>query len=709
MLQRVKLTNFQRHRALEITFNAGFSAIRGANEAGKSTMLRAVCYALFGVKALPDSLDAVVTWGEPVNSLKVELDLVIDGVQYNVKRGKSGCECNYDGGRVTGQTEVTNFLCGLMKVDPAAATKLMLSNQMEIRGALEAGAKATTELIERLADFDQIDNLIELIQERLPLGSSVTAEAALAGLEERLEAARAGAVQPDMALLQADLTQAGVRVDAAQAAVDAFGDKLQKAQEVLDAARATQAARERLQDRLRTAQAAADAFNAELARAGVDANTINVFPRLRSDVEKSIEQLSKSAQVLAQFNKVQSLLNRPTAEHTFDGTIDELEQKISALNDERQAAQARITVLERDIAVSQAGLTSGSCGFCGQDFSHLPAVAEKNAAITEKVAAATAEVAELKEQVETLKSLRSMFQSIWEDSLQVKSVLPEFVERVGATLPPTYRWSGPNIDSLTGADKALAAERALLAEMDAEDRRQALANAKLADLNSKRDAVYGAVGDARFALDEAPTADVPAAQAAVEALRDERRPLQEALDAAKGAVRDAEYRIRDVQRAYEQALAQLAQLEADVTRRREEIKTLAFNNALLKRVRQARPVIADKLWAIVLSAVSSYFSEMRGVRSSVTKDGDGFKVDGHPISTLSGSTLDILGLAIRVALVRTFLPNAPFLVLDEPSSACDQQRTEAMLGFLVSCGFRQVLLVTHEDTSESVADHMIQL
>ena len=102
-------------------------------------------------------------------------------------------------------------------------------------------------------------------------------------------------------------------------------------------------------------------------------------------------------------------------------------------------------------------------------------------------------------------------------------------------------------------------------------------------------------------------------------------------------------------------------------------------------------------------------SEMRGTPSVVSKTADGFLVDGHPVATMSGSTLDILGLAIRVALVRTFLPSAPFLVLDEPCASMDQTRTEALLGFLVAVGFKQVLLVTHEDVSQNVADHIITL
>ena len=171
MLNRIKLTNFQRHRALEVTFNAGISALRGSNEAGKSTLIRAICYALFGAKALPMSLAETVTWGEAESTLKVELELSVEGTVYTINRGKSGAEVNYDGGKVTGQNECTAFISKLLKADAGSAAKLMLASQGEIRGALEKGAAETTKLIEQLAEFDQLDNLIELMQERLTLGS----------------------------------------------------------------------------------------------------------------------------------------------------------------------------------------------------------------------------------------------------------------------------------------------------------------------------------------------------------------------------------------------------------------------------------------------------------------------------------------------------------------------------------------------------------
>jgi len=140
-----------------------------------------------------------------------------------------------------------------------------------------------------------------------------------------------------------------------------------------------------------------------------------------------------------------------------------------------------------------------------------------------------------------------------------------------------------------------------------------------------------------------------------------------------------------------------------------QLERMNFNNALLAKVRQAKPQISDRLWEIVLASVSSYFSQIRGTQSVVSRADNGFKVDGKSIGGLSGSTLDALGLAIRIALTRTFLPGAPFLMLDEAAAACDDERETNMLGLLATADFEQVLLVTHSTLADAFASQVVQL
>lgn len=712
MLNRIKLTNFRKHTSTEMPLLDGLMVLRGLNEAGKSTLLEGILYVLGGVKFLRSPLEEAVTWGEPVSSLKAELDLTIDGVQYHAKRSKSGAEVTYDGGRVTGQSEVTSFLFGKMGVEAAAAAKLMLSNQNEIRGALEAGPKATTELIERLAEFDQIDLLIERMQERLTLGSATTLETQLTRAEEDLVLAQAAAVKPDFDKLNSDVDTARAAHQQAYNALATLDSDHTVATTKVDEARAAQNKFEQAQANLENATLRLSQFSMTLESAQAAANNVKVWEKTEAQVDQEIANLEQADLHIKAYGRVVKLLQAPdevVEGYSFEG----LQAYIADLAQAEKLAQTSLASTGSSLYLAKSALTSGTCSWCGQDFSHLPEVAEKNAKAQAEVDRLTAVEQVVKAKLKTLEEdLAEANEIVRLSTPRISALLsnPQYLERVGETLPPTLKWIGPDLDSLGDPDTALDAARRLRSEMRATISAEAAAKTRYETLLAQRPGLEEALANAKAQVEA--TAARPNLDEAL-ARRDEvlakRRPLEALASNQQAVARDAEYTLRDAERTFTQAIEKVEHLEESVLALRHQLKTLAFNNTLLKRVRQCRPAIADKLWTIVLNSVSSYFSEMRGAKSRVTKDTDGFKVDDHSVTGLSGSTLDILGLAIRVALVRTFLPNAPFLVLDEPCAAMDATRTEATLGFVVSCGFKQVLLVTHEDTSESVADHLIQL
>lgn len=711
MLNKIKLTNFRKHTDAEFKLDPGFTVFRGENEAGKSTVFEAAAYALFGVGALRTPLAKAVTWGSAENTLKVELEVTVDHVTYTVKRGKSGAEVNYAGGVVTGQKEVTAFMGRALRMDVGAAQRLVLSNQKEIAGALEAGTKATTELIERLAEFNQIDRLLELMQEKLTLGSSATAEAALASAQTRLDEARA-TPEPDMAMLQSNVD---ATLGTAEQATEVLGTAQAASNDAIIAfARAATLVGEHNELDQRTARLqrryeAAMAQMGELKRAPVEGV---------EDADDKIQTLlaqkagfADQAERVGAYNAVSGLLG-DGGPNRYLGTMEKLDGEIRGHEMAAAAQKADASGYQVRIATLRAGINAGSCGFCGQDFSAVPEVIAKNAA-------AEAEIANLEDSTLIRRQLArnaeedvrrlSEFKEVAKPYLAAARRYAKYVSVVDTVFPPYLEWAGG--DFIKGVPELEAANiDNLVSQIRAKVRDNAAWLQSLKDnaaLLDSMDPERQAILSRRFELGPVVSADLLelASQAAAGALSTARAAHRDALTAhteAKGALRDA-------QRDWERAVADVQKLTKLVEENREGIHTLDFNNALLKRVRAARPVIADRLWNLVLTSVSSYFSEMRGVASTVSKGPDGFLVDGEPVESFSGSTIDVLGLAIRVALVRTFLPTAPFLILDEPAAACSALRTDNMLGFIVGSGFKQVLLVTHEDVSESVADSIITL
>jgi len=190
MLNSLKLTNFRKVTSDEMIFTPGINVIRGFNESSKSTRLEGIAYALFGSRSLRTPIEQTVTWGEPVNTLKVELAVTVGDKVYNFKRSKSGAEVTVNGTVFcTGQNEVSALAASLLGADATTASKLLLASQNGIRGALEEGPKALSLLIEDLADMAVFDTILEAAQTKLVLGSPLLLEERLKGAESTLEAA----------------------------------------------------------------------------------------------------------------------------------------------------------------------------------------------------------------------------------------------------------------------------------------------------------------------------------------------------------------------------------------------------------------------------------------------------------------------------------------------------------------------------------------
>lgn len=707
MFKTLTMKNFRKHTGSTLVFQEGLSVLRGANEQGKTTTFEALAYALFGVKALRDPLENVVTWGCPVGSLKVTLVFVVEGVEYHITRGKSGAELTYQGGIVTGQTEVSGFVAKLLRVDAATAARLALSPQSEIRGALEAGTKATTELIERLAEFSRIDELIELMQEKLSLGSSAGIEASIAAAEEALIKALANAMPVDVETHQAKIAAATAAVSDLTAALSGAELKEAHAQEVHSAARERVAARAGLVESLKNLRITSDRITEKLSEKQRVPPIQNVEGRIE-ELTQQINAAEKAEEIRAAFAQVQKFAERE-APITYEGTPDELDAEIQETRAKKSACETRIATLKGEMNLLKQKLVQGTCTFCGKDFSGVPEVETANA----KVRAALGDVEErlAAEDVErmTLAMDLASMEQIKRDSVPALTVLrmtKGYCEFADNELPPKLKWVGPDPRGTDADTKALNLE---IAEIRRRVRQYDDAAAVIPVLTAQLDEVQKQKLALQKQLDNTPVVDLAQTQEALDIARAISRGISRDLMDAKQVLSDAARALQNEQAMYDAAVKVVEASSTTLKQAKEALENLAFNNALLKRIRQCRPALCDKLWSVVLVATSSYFSEMRGVRSEVTKDASGFLVDGHPITSLSGSTLDILGLAVRIALVRTFLPNLRFLLLDEPCAAADADRTAATIGFLAACGFAQTIVVTHEHISQDVADHVILL
>jgi DNA repair exonuclease SbcCD ATPase subunit len=283
---------------------------------------------------------------------------------------------------------------------------------------------------------------------------------------------------------------------------------------------------------------------------------------------------------------------------------------------------------------------------------------------------------------------------------------PDLVQANQDYFPPALSWA---VAVPTGEVDNLQTLRGRLAELE---RQRIIADRAEGQKEAYRKAIpeyEREVLRLRAQWEETPEPDAARLKTALARATEEAKQAEEQASVAERNLFAVKAHAERVEEDYRTEMARGAELKEEVKRCEEELATLAFNNALMKKIRVLRPLVADRLWNTLLAAVGALFSRIREEDSVIVKDAGGFRCNGQVVESLSGSTLDALGAAIRVALCKTFLPHVDFIVLDEPAAACDPQRTARLLAFLASAGFGQILLVTHEEMSETFADTLIQL
>lgn len=701
MFQQLDLKYFRQHEELSINFEQGVVALRGRNEAGKTTVLEAMAYAMFGATALREPLVDVVTWGRKESELKVKLDFHLNGIDYRIYRSKSGAEIRTsDKVLAIGQKEVTGYVETLLGADKDTCTKLMLASQDDIKGALSKGPAAAIELIESLSNLGVIDTIIGLVQTKLTCGTTTSVVARLTMLEQQV----AVPVEDDTGPLQQTYNSATLEQAKKQ---HVFDDAKKVYDSYLTPANAAQAAVDAHQ-RLLEEDARASS-NYERAKVALH---IAVVPSCPTDaVVESLRKRAGDAGYMRRAIAAAEVLGgwQETAD-AYGGTVAECTAQKMRHVTARDAHTALMNKLNVDIVRQESQkITQTACGLCGKDLSAVPEVVQKNDAIDRLVLQMREQVAYLKEQFTAENAHVARYDTLLfldAANRRLHAKAAEFATLVETTVPCGLEWTGPEELAEVEGDPAYEltqAEATVRAHHAAVGRQQQLraaaeaANETLLDVRRKIALVETGL-EAHHEVLEKAAAELQALNAAETDLRN----AQEATRIAQQALAVAQAGLRERQRARDALTAQLAAARA-------ELAEMEDNNALIDFLRKARPQITDQLWGMAMDTISSYFSSIRGTPSVVTRADNGFKVDGHNVAGCSGSTKDALGLSMRKALTKMFLPNASFMMLDEPAAACDDDREANMLGLIAGGGFEQVILITHSDLADSFATQVVQL
>lgn len=674
-------------------FTDGMNIIRGANEKGKSTLVEAILYGMFGSGALRGTIEDTVREGLKPADLRV----VVKYGEYTAKRSKSSASVVGPDTKINGQSAVSEFFYDLLGVRKGSENSVLVSEQGRTAGILDGKPGQVSALIEGLADFNQIDDIVETVKEKFPSGNSKILKEMADEVDNKLAEKEAVELVSPVVYLdkvrkgEAELQVMNTDLGELQASISS------KEQEVIEIEAGV-----KLKEKI-SVDASNTAHKLDTLKKKLEETFEASFGEV-DDVRDEVALVNGWPDVVAKWDLYREVTTLGAwGGDEWEGDTDSLDAQL--LNDNKKAnlLTTEISETRAEIKTFERQLNSeDTCPTCGQDTAHLHE--KMNAEATVRIEELRSHLGDIKVELDEVEEDIKMMRAIQTEQNK-RTKYFEHADDI-SILPWNLFWTTKKPVEPIRENFHVAQD--LIRIAGDKERKITEAKEELPKLDVKIEETEEKLSELNEELNSTFTKD-PAD------LKEIVTQLKKAHGEALEEYLDTEKEVKDNQKQADKLTADAKFLEKEIdnlvkeaTDLSKRFKTDKHNAEILKQVRRARGKVLNRVWSNVLTMVSTTFSDLRGVESKVEKSDKGFTANGLPVHRLSGSGKSILGISLRVALREIFAPAAGFLAFDEPASDADPDRTAAIMAAV--SGIRgQVIMITHEELSDTSADNVIEL
>lgn len=166
-LTRLQMTWFRQFKSADFDFNDGLTCIVGANGAGKSTIVEAVAYALFGPHALRGKIGELTTWGAPRGAkAQVTLDFEIQGRAFQTTRSLSGATLQNAGGQIlaNGARETADEIERVLGLRRDELYASLIAPQKGLEWMSGSGATDRRRFLSRVLGFERLRDAAQALR-----------------------------------------------------------------------------------------------------------------------------------------------------------------------------------------------------------------------------------------------------------------------------------------------------------------------------------------------------------------------------------------------------------------------------------------------------------------------------------------------------------------------------------------------------------------
>lgn len=686
-LRSLALVFFRQHTNSMVHFPDGLVGIIGPNGSGKTTIVEAISFALFGSRALRGRIEDVRTRHAPQRSgkgkreteLKVELTLEHEESVYRVERTLNDAAL-YVGGEAkavaTGNRDVSARISAIvgMSYEEFVATYCTEQKGLEFLSG-KKGATEREKFIVRMMGYDRLEQLQELIRDdRKDRRSVLVGFEASIGSRDELE----------LRLRTEEQALREVNERHAEAAA-----ALQKHEGEFAVVRDRMVRREELR-----------------ARFLKEREFVQTLLVRREERVKRIERLEESAKLVQEelIMALRPLAGGVSLEEALSGAKKRLaierdtvaeaiehfrmtelswREALATATAERDGARTQCKQLEKRIESLGKLDAGGECPTCGQELG------------------------------ESFEQVRAHFQRE-EGELRARLVMAD--EKVLRHTEPSPGLEAARKAVRDGEEKVAFAEarlhelakcEQLQSSIDALHKERSELEGEMRTSQELVDRAQAALADLRYSEEEylGEKGGFDAAQRLLEVVRLQRVRLEGEVNTKEALVE----RTRKELERYDERKLEGEQL-------RHEVRVLDECDRIVTEFRKyvntaIRPRLAE--------LASEYLADLTDGRYSAVELGDDFTPtvieDGEPKRVISGGEEDILNLCMRVSLSHMLAERAgqhfSLLLLDEVFGSLDEGRRSNVLGLLEKLRkrFDQILVITHLDDIKESVQHLVQV
>ncbi|MCW5946423.1 MAG: SMC family ATPase [Fimbriimonadales bacterium] len=769
ILKRLSIRDFRQFREAEIEFERGLTAIVGSNGSGKTTIIEAIGWALYGEqRQTKETLRRIGAEGK--SSTSVSLTFLIGDQEWRVERSLTNASLVLLGAekqvRATSLREVTQEVTRLLGLTYEQFKNSFCTEQKDLTFLKFRTAGRQQEELARMLGFDRIRAAAKVAKDQ----AKAAADQAK-GMEEGVEA-QSGIV----AALESARNDAKAATDRHQAAIKKLEDATKAsegASERLEHAREASTLIVRIKEREAlianlTQQVKAATDHVEKRRASVNrrrelladaSRYVSLHSRhqeLVSLQQKSMERTKIGAAIDAKRKRAEQVaeeigkLRKEVDDETHQDIVREASEASEAerallkeWNDRRQSAESELAKAIAEADVMQAQLVkleefkkNGTCPTCGMDWTE-----DKSGVIADARNKAT----RAQQNVDEKRRLLESVSNDKGDAIEAEkrfAIAKQALDNANATLRRASDLKR-ELDSLL---MEIADEEASLSELPEPPN-----PTEIEATQKEMDSLHGAYIE--YASLEGADDELIAAELALQGARSAFAEAQEELTTFEQRLEELGYKSGDSElvaqataeaegliaaltevRAFEKQAQEMLDLQqkhlneleeaaADVKAKKKLIQNLKSEARLYHEVSSAltdlREALNQRTRPLLEQLASNNLTTLSGGRYIALKLSDRYEAkvldDSVEKDVISGGEEDIVALSLRLALAQLIQERSgqpmSLLLLDEVFGSLDAERRSNVITQLNAMRdlFDQIIVISHIDSINDAADRCLSV